>query len=146
MQNTLEVLLTQTVAQQNQYLRYLIKLPSENKVKVMELNRNIFHSLRQVNGNVSLSILSYAALILSIKKFQNEINQVDNNALKLRAKSIRRQPQKDRVIGYWALIKTLKNNNNLSFRQIKKYLKKYHKFEVSHSVIYETWKQYEIKK
>jgi hypothetical protein len=145
MQNTLEVILKQTIAQQNQYLRYLVKLPFENKVKVMELYRNIFHSLRQANENVAFPILSYAALILSIKKFQDEINQVDNNALKLREKSIRSQPKKDRIIGYWALIKTLKNHNNLSFREIKKYLKKYHKFEVSHSVIYEAWKKYEIK-
>lgn len=145
MQNTLEVILKLTIAQQNQYLRYLVKLPSENKVKVMELDRHIFHSLRQANENVAFAILSYAALILSIKKFQDEINQVDNNALKLKEKSIRSRPKKDRVTGYWSLIKTLKNHYGLSFREIKEYLKDHHKFEVSHSTIYKGWQKYEKK-
>ena len=145
MQKTLEVILKQTQEQQNQQLRYFVRLPIENKVRVMALNRNIFHTLRQVNANTPLSLLSYSSLILSIKKFKDETNEVDTNASKLRAKSIRRRPQKEKLIEHWALVKTLKNDNNLSFRQIKEYLKKYHKIKISHSVIYETWKKYEVK-
>ena len=144
MQKTLEVILKQTQEQQNQHLRYFVRLPIENKARVMEFNRNIFHSLRQANANTPLALLSYSSLILSIEKFKNETNEVDNNALKLRAKAIRRRPQKEKLIEHWALVKTLKNDNNLSFRQIKGYLKKYHKIDISHSVIYETWKRYEV--
>lgn len=134
-----------TTEQQNQLLRYLAKQALENKVKIMEINRDIFYPLKQKYSDVSVAVLSYSSLVLAIQKFKNQTSEVDLNAVNIRTKSFRRQPKKDRLIGYWALVKTLRNENNLSFRQIAQYLKKYHKFDISHSVIFDSWSEFETK-
>ena len=43
------------------------------------------------------------------------------------------------------IVKTLKKlEQNYSFREISDYLLKYHRFEVSYSLVYQTWNEIEI--
>jgi hypothetical protein len=62
------------------------------------------------------------------------------NAIKLRAgKQKRNTSKREKLLGLWAIVKTLKIDQNMSYRQISEYLKKYHKLEVAHSLIHKIW-------
>jgi len=141
--NKITIITKLTTEQQNQLLRYFVRLAQESKVKVMELNRDMFYPLKQKHSDVSLAVLSYASLVLSIQKFKNLTSEVEINAINIRTKTLRRQPKKDRLIGYLALIKALRNEKKLSFRQIAEYLKKYHKLNIVHSTIHKLWRELE---
>lgn len=145
MQKAVERLLKKTDEEQKQSLRKLIKMPLEGRVKVLEINRGIFYPLREMNKDLDVSLLSYISLIKSVEKYQENTNDLDRNVVELRSKSIRIHPKRDKVIGYWALIKELKNKG-LSYRKIAAYLKKYHKLEVVHSTIYDLWNELEVDK
>lgn len=144
-EKVLQVIIKQTLEQQNQLLRYYSKLPLESKVNIMEIKRKLFYKIHQNNSVTPIGVLLYAALILSIEKFKDEISEIDKNTLEIRSKEFRKQPKREKLISYWALVKSLKNDKDLSFRQISTYLEKYHKFRVAHSVIYELWQIFEIK-
>jgi len=141
-----EKLLKMTNEQQKEILRFFVKLPLEFKLEVYDNNRNIFHKLREKEPDISLSILSYSALVLSIKLHQNGTHALDRNVINIRSKSIRRQPKRDILIGKWSLVKELKNKKKLSLRQICNYLKKYHKIDVASSTLHALWHEFETKK
>lgn len=46
-------------------------------------------------------------------------------------------------LGYWAIVRTLKLEQKMSFREISIYFATYHKLEVSYSTIYELWNELE---
>lgn len=144
--NTVVRLLKKTDEEQKAILRAFASIPLEAKVMIMEFNRDVFYPLRQENRDIPLPILSYAALILAIEKYRAQTTGLDKNVIDVRAKSFRKQPKRDKLIGKWALIRSLKNDKNLSFRQISIYLKKYHKLSVAHSTIYDLWRELEIRK
>ena len=120
-------------------------MPEESKIKVMSLNRDIFHPLRQNNQEVDLSTLSYVSLILSIDKYQEESSDLDKNVIEIRSNSFPKHPKKNKLLNRWALVKELREEKDLSFRQISEYLKKYHKLSIAHSTIYELWQELENK-
>ena len=62
------------------------------------------------------------------------------------AKQLRVQSKRDKLISYWAVIKTLKNDEKYSFRLISAYLKKHYKFEVTYGSIYKLWTEFENNK
>lgn len=132
--------------EQKASLRKFIKLSIDEKIEVFEIQRDTFYKIKQVNKDVSIHVLSYVAHIKAINKYHSDVKNIDRFAAKIRERTFKKQPKKDKLLGCWALVKTLKNDKNLSFRQISKYLKKYHKFEVVHSTIYDLWKELENKK
>lgn len=146
MHSTVTRLLKKTDEEQKICLRGFVKMPLESKMKVMELNRDVFYPLKQENKDIPLPILSYVAMILAIEKYRDQTSGLDKNMIDVRAKSFRKQPKRDKLIGKWALIRSLKNDKNLSFRQISNYLKKYHKLSVVHSTIYDLWCEFEVTK
>jgi hypothetical protein len=139
-------LLKKTDEEQKAILRAFVSMPLESKMKAMELNRNIFYPLKQENRDIPLPILSYVAMILAIEKYRAQTTGLDKNVIDVRAKSFRKQPKRDKLLGKWALIRSLKNDKNLSFRQISNYLKRFHKLSVVHSTIYDLWRELEIRK
>ena len=144
--NTVVRLLKKTDEEQKSILRAFASIPLESKVIIMELNRDVFYPLKQENKDVPLSILSYVAMILAIEKYRTQTAGLDSNVIELRTKFFRKQLKKDKLLGKWALVKTLRNDKNLSFRQISNYLKKYHKLSVVHSTIYDLWCELEVRK
>ena len=142
-QNKVTHLLKNTDEEQKQTLRSFVKIPLESKIKIFEEQKKIFHPLKDKNKDSSLSILSYASFIIAIEKYSDNSNNVDKNAIEIRAKSVRKFAKKEKLLAKWALIKELKNSKGLSFRQISDYLKKYHKLEVVHSTIFDLWNELE---
>ena len=65
------------------------------------------------------------------------------NAIKLRGKNHKSKIKREKLLGYWAIVRTLKLKQSMSFRQIAKYFQKYHKFEISHSMIQKIWNEIE---
>jgi hypothetical protein len=139
-------LLKMTDDEQKVILRVFVKLPIESKIEIFENNRSVFFKLREEEHHISLSTLSYVSLIMSIRQYRNDIDNVDKNIIHIRSKSLRNQPKRDILIGKWSLVKELKNEKNLSLRQICRYLKKYHKIEVATSTLHALWHEFEIEK
>jgi len=139
-------LLKMTNEEQKVILRVFIKLPLESKVDIFENNRSVFFKLREDKHDIPLSILSYISLIMSIRQYHDNIDNIDKKMINIRSKSLRNQPKRDILIGKWSLVKELKNEKNLSLRQICRYLKKYHKIEVATSTLHALWHEFEIEK
>jgi len=144
--NTVVRLLKKTDEEQKAILRSFLKMPLESRVKAMEESRAIFYPLKENNKDVPLHLLSYVSLVLAIVKYQHITDDIKKYTVAIRSKSYRKQPKRDKLLGKWALIKLLKNDENLSFRQIAAYLYKYHKLSVVHSTIYDLWCELEVTK
>jgi len=143
-QNQVTYILKTTDEEDKQALRSFVKMPLLSRVKVFEEQKKVFHSIKaRITEDVSLSVLSYSSLVIAINKYNNSIDVVDKNILEIRSKTVRKFAKKEKLLAKWALIKELKNSQGLSFREIVKYLKKYHKLEVVHSTVYDLWKELE---
>lgn len=130
---------------QNQMIRTFTKLDISVKVDIFKEQKVIFHKLKNIHFITDNSILTYASFVLAIKLIISKTDQVNLKAIKLRTKNAKKQNQKrEKLLSYWSVIKTLKLEQNYSFREISDYLLKYHRFEVSYSLIYQTWNEIEI--
>ena len=141
--NQVTQLLKSTNEEQKQTLRLFSKMPLESRVKVFEGHKKMIYALKDKHREVDISILSYTSFILAVNQYVSTVADIDKNILDLRTKSIRKFAKREKLLAKWALIKELKNVKGLSFRQIAKYLKKYHKLEVVHSTVYDLWKELE---
>lgn len=135
----------QSLEAQNQKLRLFAKVDITTKLKIFEHQKQLFHKLRSACSDVENAILTLASLILAIDNVVKELDTVNLNTIKLKNKSVRQKAKRDRLLGYWAIIRTLKLEQDFSFRQIAQYLKKYHKLEVAHSTLYRLWSELETK-
>jgi hypothetical protein len=130
---------------QNQMIRTFTKLDISVKVDVFKEQKVIFHKLKNIHFITDNSILTYASFVLAIEVVIKNTNQLNLKAIKLRTKNAKKQNQKrEKLLSYWSVVKTLKLEQNYSFREISDYLLKYHRFEVSYSLIYQTWNEIEI--
>jgi len=158
----IEQLVKMNDVQQRSLLRHFSRFSINQRVEILPLHNSIFHKLRQKH-NIPVHILSYAGLILAIEVHLNEsksLNKLNINNMSLDEireisskkakifleKQLRVQSKHDQLIQYWAVVKTLKNDQEYSFRKIACYLKKYHKLEVSYGSIYHLWVELEDKK
>lgn len=149
--------------EQNALLRAFSRLIVSEKVEVMVNHRKLLHKFKQVNSETSLSILSYSSLIIAVQLYmtnQDKLDKLNISDLTLDQirditskkakiflkKQFRKQKKREKLLSYWAIVRTLKNNENYGFRSIELYLKKEHKFQVSYSTIAKLWKQMENKK
>ena len=132
---------------QNQKLRLFAKVDITTKLKILDQQKSIFHKLRGSYSDVDNTILTFSSLILAIDLVVKEIDNVNLNAMKLRSNNIKKQNLKRvKLLSYWSIVRTLKLEQNISFRDISNYLVKYHRFQVSYSIIYKTWNEIELKK
>lgn len=132
---------------QNQKLRLFVKVDITTKLKILDQQKSIFHKLRGFYSDVDNAILTFSSLILAIDLVVKEIDNVNLNAIKLRSNSIKKQNLKRvKLLSYWSIVRTLKLEQDMSFRDISDYLVKYHRFQVSYSIIYKTWNEIELKK
>lgn len=130
---------------QNQMIRTYTKLDISVKVDVFKEQKVIFHKLKNIHFITDNSILTYASFILAIEFIIKNTNQVNLKAIKLRTKNAKKQNQKrEKLLSYWSVVKTLKLEQNYSFREISDYLRKYHRLEVSYSLVYQAWNEIEI--
>lgn len=130
---------------QHQQLRLFTRIDLPIKLQITEQQNSIFHKLKAKHQDMDKVILSFSSHILAIDSVLGQLDDVTLNASKLNNKSIRVRSKRDKIISYWAIVKTLKLEQNMSFRQIVLYLKKYHKLSVAHSTISTMWNELEIK-
>lgn len=143
MQKQIENITKQNLEVQNQKLRLFAKIDITTKLKILEHQKQLFHKLKSAYGDVDNTILTLSSLILAIDAVVNELDNVNLNAIKLRGKNNKAKIKRQKVLGYWAIVRTLKLEQKMSFRQISTYFAKYHKLEVSYSTIYELWSKLE---
>ena len=128
---------------QNQKLRLFAKVDITTKLKILDLQKQLFHKLKSVHSDVDNTVLTLSTLILAIDLIVKEFDDVNLNAIKLRGKNSKTKVKRQKLLGYWAIVRTLKLEQNISFRDIATYFAKYHKLEVSYSTIYELWNELE---
>ena len=130
---------------QNQRLRFFAKVDISTKLKILDLQKQLFHKLKSVHSDVNNTVLTLSSLILAIDTIEKKLDNVNLNAIKLRGKNIKTKVKRQKVLGYWAIVRSLKLEQNMSFRDISAYFAKYHKLNVSYSTVYELWKEIEKK-
>lgn len=128
---------------QNQRLRLFAKVDMTTKLKILTSQKQLFHKLKSAHSDVNNTILTLSSLILAIDAVVKELNDINLNAIKLRGKNNKAKIKRQKMLGYWAIVRTLKLEQNMSFRDIATYFAKYHKLEVSYSTIYELWNELE---
>lgn len=128
---------------QDQRLKLFAKVDLTSKLEIIKEQKPIFHKLKNTYVGIDNSTLTYASLVLAIDKFENQKSSVNLKAIKLRSRKQRANIKREKLLSYWSIIKTLKYDEKMSFRDISDYLKKYHKFEVSYSFIYQIWNEVE---
>lgn len=127
----------------NQRLRSFVKVDISTKLKILESQKVIFHKIKGNYNNIDNVLLTFASLILAIDKVIESIDKVNLRAIKMRAQKRKLDLKRQKLIQYWAIIKTLRYEQNMSFRAISEYLFKYHKLQISYSTIYEVWNHME---
>lgn len=159
----IERLLKISSQQQSALLRYFSRTDLVARIKILGEKIERFHQLRQENGGVEKSVLEYCAFVMTIQKAHDEekslrkksfsgleIEEIRNISRKKADQFIRKikkpDPKREKLLGYWAVVRTLKLEQNFSFRQISLYLKKYHRFNIAHSTIHKTWDELENNK
>ena len=128
---------------QNQKLRLFAKFDIQTKLKIIVNQKQLFHKLKQKYSDVDNNILTLSALILAIDSVVKELDDVNFNAIKLRGKKNTNKSKREKLLSYWAIVRTLKLERNMSFRDITIYFGKYHRFEISYSTIYKVWNELE---
>ena len=128
---------------QNQKLRLFAKVDITTKLKILASQKQLFHKLKSAYSDVDNTILTLSSLILAIDTVAKELDNVNLNAIKLRGKNNKAKIKRQKVLGYWAIVRTLKLEQNMSFRDIAIYFAKYHKLEVAHTTIHGLWKELE---
>lgn len=128
---------------QNQNLRLLAKVDAATKFNIMQAQKSIFHKLKSVHGAIDNAVVTLASLILAVDMVVGKLDSVNLNAVKLRGKSNKAKVKRQKLLGLWSIVRALKLEQNMSFRQISAYFAKYHKLVVSYSTIYELWNELE---
>ena len=128
---------------QNQNLRLFARVDLQTKLQILQLQKQLFHKLKNTHGDVDNTILTLSSLVLAIDAVAKELDDVNLNAIKLRGKNNKAKIKRQKVLGYWAIVRTLKLEQNMSFRDIAIYFAKYHKLEVAHTTIHGLWKELE---
>ena len=143
MLRTMETITKQTYEAQNLQLRLFARVELPMKLQILQLQKPLFHKLKGTYSDVDNSALTLASLILAIDSVVKELDIINLNAIKLRGKNHKTKVKREKLLGYWAIVRTIKLEQSMSFRQIAKYFQKYHKFEISHSMIQKTWHELE---
>ncbi len=141
----IEILTKMSIEIQNQQLRLFSRVDLDTKLRILDHQKQLFHKLKSAYGDVDNAVLTLSALVLAIDAVIKELDDVNLNAIKLRGKNNKAKIKRQKVIGYWAIVRTLKLEQKMSFRDIATYFAKYHKLEVSYSTIYELWNELENK-
>jgi len=131
------------IESQNQRLRLFVRVDLQTKLQILQLQKQLFHKLKTTHSDVDNTILTLSSLILAIDLIAKELDDVNLNAIKLRGKNNKAKIKRQKLLEYWAIVRTLKLEQKMSYRDIATYFAKYHKLEVSYSTIYELWNKLE---
>lgn len=144
---------------QRMLLRYYAKQPWEVRVEIMEYRRKVFHMMKQKVGEISLSVIDDAALILATKATyvkEQKLKQLNFETMTLEEVqdlsliSMRQfedtlptqTPQRDKLISYWAIVKQFYTAGK-SVNKLRLFLQKKKNFEISNTTILNTFLEIE---
>lgn len=144
-QKIIEIITKLNQISQKNMVQFFAKVDIRTKLNIIQHQRSIFHKIKSAYTDVDNAVLTLASLILAIATVAKELDDVNLNAIKMRGKNQKTKIKREKVLGYWAIVRTLKLEQSMSFRDISSYFKKYHKFEVSYSTIRELWIELENK-
>ena len=144
--STIEKLTKLNQVAQNQRLRLFVKVDITTKLKILQHQKSIFHMFRNSHDDLDNAVITLASIILAIDTVTEKIDDVNLNAIKLRGKNNKAKIKRQKLLGYWAIVRTLRLEQNMSFRDISTYFAKYHRLEVSYSTIFELWRELENNK
>lgn len=128
---------------QNQKLRLLARVDFDTKIKIFQEQKPTFHKLKSAYVDIDNAVLTLSSLILAIDSVIKKLGIVNLHASKIREKNNKAKIKRQKLLGYWAIVRTLKFEEKMSFRDISTYFSKYHKLEVSYSTIYNLWNELE---
>jgi hypothetical protein len=146
---------------QTRHLNYLAKGPIEVRLGLFEKQRELFYPLSQkYKDHMSPSDISYGALILAIgvtraieKKLTknsfetlsiDEIRDLSSmRAVTFKHKMTNASHKQEKLMGYWAIVRTLRLEHGYSYERVSLFLKKKHRFSVAPSTIMKKWKEIE---
>lgn len=137
-------------------IRYFSALSEPVRIGVHQLQTDL---IRQLRGKVDLQLeeVIYASLLLALDKMYSvetvssnrnaspdqaaKTNQIRAERIKADRRSQKRSPLKDTIhLRFYHLIKRLRDEEGLSWREITRYIKRYHGKEISHNylrIVYE---------
>lgn len=124
---------------QNQKLRLFTKVDINTKLEILKDQKQLFHRLKAVYTDTENTVLTFSSLILAIDKFEKESSETQLKAINFKTKKIHKNNKSEKFFSYYGVIKELRVKEEMSFRDIAKYLKKHHKIEISYSLIYKKW-------
>lgn len=145
-------------------VRSFSRQSTDHQVTIVSSHRTLLYKLQQKYHDIKVPIatLSYCALIIAIQLDKvdqeklkrlnisdmslDEIREITAKRTKLfLKKQFRKQSKRECLLNYWSVVRSLKIDEHVSFRKIAVYLKKYHKIDVSYSLIAKTWTEIERK-
>lgn len=157
-----EMMTKVNLVDQTKHINYFSRCPLGIRLVIFEEHREIFPRLREKYKNEAcFSDISYCALILAIayarakekslvtKNFKDfsldEIRDVSSFVVnKFVEKTTKRSEKREKLIGYWSLVRNLKIEHGLSFMKISQYLLKKRMFKVSVASIHKLWHELEV--
>lgn len=162
--DTLETMMKLSKDDQTRHLNYLAKCPIETRLGLFEKQREIFYPLLQkYKDRMSASDISYGALILAIgatRAFEKKLTQksftelsIDEirdlssiRAVSFKYKTTKVSQKHEKLMSYWAIVRTLRLGHEYSYERVALYLKKKHRFSIAASTIMKKWKELESSK
>lgn len=142
----LQILTKKSFNERKSLLKLFSKLNLSQQKEVFNNQRKIFHKLKnQLSNDIDNSTLAIATLIIATDEFLKTTNDIKLNIIKFNNQKVHKNLKKQKLLTFWSVVKELKEKENMSFRDISKFLRKSHKFEISHSLIYKVWIEIEEK-
>lgn len=143
----IENLTKKTVIQQQKLVKLFGNFTIQQQMEIMNTKYSLFHKLKTKNKELEEnSIFALSAFIIAIDEFLIKLNETEKNLLKFEQKKYKSNLKKQRLLQYWSIVKELKENKSMSFREISSYLKKFYKADFSYSTIYQKWQEIERNK
>uniref|UniRef100_A0A831XGQ8 Uncharacterized protein n=1 Tax=Geobacter metallireducens TaxID=28232 RepID=A0A831XGQ8_GEOME len=146
----IETILGLSVNRRRKLIRYYVRLPELSRIEAHRLQTDYMRQYREAyRGTVTQEEFSYAMLLYALDRMLS-IEELDrqrsttpeqaDKAAKLRAARIKASrrvqkpsPTKERILlRYFKLICRLREEEKMSWREIARYIKKYHHEEISH--------------
>ena len=149
-------LLTKTdEASRQRLLKWLARQPDAIRIEAMGLMAASYHQIRE-ESPLNQAEKYYAALCTALKSMRqvekglarkspdHDLKAVAKitkiQAARIRAHRTRKpSPKRKRLMGMWGLVEQLHTREQLSFREIAKFLKTYKHFEISYIHIRNIW-------
>lgn len=160
-ENLIERMVKISQDDQTKHVNYFSRCPLSMRVEIFDFHRDILHKLRnQHKDEANLSDISYCAFILAIGTTRTKekalvaksygdlsLDEIRNlssiRAVKFAKKDINPTGKHEKLMGYWAIVRTLRLDHGYSYDRVSLYLKKKHRFSVAPSTIMKKWKEIE---